>query len=135
MRASSLRRSTPLTTAAIRSALDAGSRSNSVKIARTCGAVTAGALFPQKLLFAVEIHAARDRPPRQPGRIAEADAKFVGLLGHTEGDDGLDHGCVLQGAAEQQSTKQEKLLRGRSPVCTDSLDSQPASRGAISGLT
>src|SRR5207245_102216 len=47
MRDSSLRRSTRLTTSAIRSALGAGSRSNSVKTARTWGTVTAAVFPPQ----------------------------------------------------------------------------------------
>src|SRR6266852_4491813 len=47
MRASSLRRSTSLTTAATRAALGLGSWSSSVKIARTCGTVTAGVFPPQ----------------------------------------------------------------------------------------
>src|SRR5437763_12693906 len=47
MRDSSLRRSTALTTAAIRSTLAAGARSNSVNTARTCGTVTAGVFPPQ----------------------------------------------------------------------------------------
>src|SRR3954452_22695947 len=55
MRDSSLRRSTWLTTAAIRAALGAGSRSRSVNTARTCGTVTAG-VFP---------------PPPQPLHLQE----------------------------------------------------------------
>src|SRR6266404_991576 len=47
MRVSSLRRSTWLTTSATRAALGLGSWSNSVKIARTCGTVTAGVFSPQ----------------------------------------------------------------------------------------
>src|SRR5438093_450734 len=47
MRASSLRRSTCVTTSAIRSALAAGSLNNSVNTARTCGTVTAGVFPPQ----------------------------------------------------------------------------------------
>src|SRR5437764_11447315 len=47
MRASSFRRSTWLTTSAIRSALGRGCRSNSVNTARTCGTVTAGVFSPQ----------------------------------------------------------------------------------------
>src|SRR5262245_56441464 len=46
MRASSLRRSTWLTTSAIRLGLALGSCCRSVKIARTCGPVTAGAFSP-----------------------------------------------------------------------------------------
>ena len=47
MRASSLRRSTPLTTSATRAGLGLGSWSSSVKIARTWGTVTAGVFPPQ----------------------------------------------------------------------------------------
>src|SRR6202043_1096622 len=47
MRDSSLRRSTPLTTSATRSAPAAGSRSSSVNTARTWGTVTAGVFSPQ----------------------------------------------------------------------------------------
>ena len=47
MRAASLRRSTSLTTAAIRTALAAGSRSNSVNTVRTWAAVIAGVFFSQ----------------------------------------------------------------------------------------
>src|SRR5207249_4303168 len=47
MRASSLRRGTRLMTAAMRVGPAAGSRSNSVKIVRTCGTVTAGVFPPQ----------------------------------------------------------------------------------------
>ena len=45
MRDSSLRRSTALTTAAIRAGPGPGSRNNSVNTARTCGTVTAGVFF------------------------------------------------------------------------------------------
>src|SRR6266699_1803372 len=47
MRDSSLRRSTALTTAAIRSASPAPTRSSSVNTARTCGSVTAGVFPPE----------------------------------------------------------------------------------------
>src|SRR5579872_7625737 len=47
MRASSLRRSTALTAAAISTNRGRGRRSNSVKISRTCGTVSAGFFPPQ----------------------------------------------------------------------------------------
>ena len=54
MRASSLRRSTWLTTSAIRAGPGLGSRSSSVKSCRTWGTVTAGVFSPQPLPLDLE---------------------------------------------------------------------------------
>src|ERR1051326_2546579 len=54
MRASSLRRSTWLTTSATRAGLGLGSRSSSVKMVRTCGTVTAGVFPPQAEAFQMQ---------------------------------------------------------------------------------
>src|SRR4051794_16576721 len=62
MRASSLRRSTWLTTAAIRSTLALGSRSSSVKIARTCAPVTAGVSPPPPQALHLQEPQGQQRP-------------------------------------------------------------------------